>query len=218
MTLPPLSDPERALSLAYAPRGSRGALHALWLLDERLGHIVMEPNRPIAAIKLAWWREALERLDTAPPPPEPLLAALSAACATSAADGRTLARVAAGWDSLIDDGVDGEGDADRLLRHAGLRGQALFVSAAMMLGEPCPHCAAEGAIWAAATVPTSLTTTTTRSAALAALPVTGKRWPRKLRALGVLAVLGRARLRDPATPAGAPSHIARALWLGFSGR
>lgn len=217
MTLPPLSDPERSLSLAYAPRGSRGALHALWLLDERLGAIVIEPNRPIAAIKLAWWREALERLDTAPPPPEPLLAAL-AAVRTVGADGRMFARIAAGWDVLIDDGVDGESDADHLLRHARLRGGALFTAAAAMSGGQHAQLEREGALWAAATVPPVFANATVKLEALAALGATGARWPRRLRALGVLSTLGAARLRDPAARVGAPSRIARALWLGLSGR
>ncbi len=52
---------------------------ALWALDLELGSVVENASEPmIAEIKLAWWREALARLDTAPPPAQPLLQALAA--------------------------------------------------------------------------------------------------------------------------------------------
>jgi hypothetical protein len=67
-------DPERALTLVYAPARVRPALAALWRLDERLGSVVATTTEPmIGAIRLAWWREALEALDRGGPPDEPLL-------------------------------------------------------------------------------------------------------------------------------------------------
>ena len=70
----PIVDPERNLVLAYAPVRARAALATLWRLDERLGGVVATTSEPmIGRIRLAWWREALERLDQGGPPAEPLL-------------------------------------------------------------------------------------------------------------------------------------------------
>src|ERR1700760_3804181 len=72
-------DPDRRLALAYAPARARPALEALWRLDVTLGAVVARAReKMVARIRLAWWREALERLDAAPPPAEPLLEALAA--------------------------------------------------------------------------------------------------------------------------------------------
>ena len=76
-------DPDRRLVLAYAPGKARAALEALWRLDVTLGAVVAGAReKMVARIRLAWWREALERLDAAPPPAEPLLQALAAARAS----------------------------------------------------------------------------------------------------------------------------------------
>ena len=73
-----LADPERALAIAYAPAEHRPALTALFALDERLAGIVAATTEPtIGLIRLAWWRESLEKLDREPPPAEPLLQALA---------------------------------------------------------------------------------------------------------------------------------------------
>lgn len=209
MTLPRPCDPELALSLAYAPVAARAGLAALWMLDERMGGIVVEPNRPIAAIKLAWWREALDRLDRQAAPPEPLLAALAGEVVARGVSGARLAEIAAGWDALIDDEEHGE---SRTVRHARQRGAALFTAAAELLGGAGGiDVAAAGATWAAATIPAAFG----RANVPAVAPC---RWPRRLRALGVLAIFARARLRAPGDPPASPGRVARALWLGLSGR
>ena len=72
-------DPDRRLALAYAPAFARPALEALWRLDVTLGAALAAGREPmVSRIRLAWWREALERLDREAPPPEPVLAALAA--------------------------------------------------------------------------------------------------------------------------------------------
>ena len=66
-------DPERALALSYAVEG-RDALAALLALDDALARLLRSTREPaLGQMRLAWWREALERLDTAPPPAEPVL-------------------------------------------------------------------------------------------------------------------------------------------------
>jgi len=67
-------DPDRTLALAYVPTRHREAVHALWTLDAALGAVLTTGREPaIRQIRLAWWREALERLDGAPAPAEPAL-------------------------------------------------------------------------------------------------------------------------------------------------
>ena len=65
------ANPERVLALSYAGEG-RGALAALLALDDSLATLLRTTREPaLGQMRLAWWREALERLDTAPPPAEP---------------------------------------------------------------------------------------------------------------------------------------------------
>ena len=72
-------DPDRKLALAYVPAAARPAVEALWRLDVALAAILATGTQPlISQMRLAWWREALERLDHAPPPAEPVLQALAA--------------------------------------------------------------------------------------------------------------------------------------------
>jgi phytoene synthase len=72
-------DPDRILALAYVLAKRRAAVGALWRLDAALGDALAGGREPlIARIKLAWWREALEKLDREPPPPEPVLGDVAA--------------------------------------------------------------------------------------------------------------------------------------------
>ena len=61
----------------------------------------------LGAIRLAWWREALERLDANPPPPEPRLASGRAPSFCRAAiTGAMLAELEDGWATLLDEVPD----------------------------------------------------------------------------------------------------------------
>jgi phytoene synthase len=67
-------NPDVQLALGSAPEAARAALHALWAVDEALGKVLATGREPmVSRIRLAWWREALERLDREPPPKEPVL-------------------------------------------------------------------------------------------------------------------------------------------------
>src|SRR3546814_3968009 len=71
-------DPERWLAATYARRQARPGLAALFALDISLGRLVASTNEPmIGAIRIAWWREALEKLHQPPLPGEPVLQALA---------------------------------------------------------------------------------------------------------------------------------------------
>ena len=85
----------------------------------------------VSRIRLAWWREALERLDHAPPPAEPVLQAL-AAHVLPLVSGAELAAMEEGWAALLDEGLL---DSESLDRHAACRGGLLFRYSARLLGE-----------------------------------------------------------------------------------
>jgi phytoene synthase len=208
-----IHDPELALSLVHVPLARRAAIRLLWQLDERLGAIATAPNAPIAAIKLAWWREALERLDTAPPPAEPLLRAIADDLLPAGVSGAELAAIAGGWDALLDGDED---ESAMLARHARERGAGLFVLAARLLGGAgAIDVAAAGEVWALASLSPPLRAPATAMARGYHLP--RRRWPRRLRAIGMLAALARDQVARGPVEAGSPRRIARALWHGLSG-
>ncbi|WP_306286394.1 hypothetical protein [Sphingomonas sp. Ant20] len=76
-------------------------------------------------MRLTWWYEALGRLDTAPPPAEPVLQALARHVVPQVGSA-TLATIAEGWEALLETPLD---DA-AVERFARLRGGQLFAAAA----------------------------------------------------------------------------------------
>ncbi|WP_237828402.1 squalene/phytoene synthase family protein [Sandaracinobacteroides sayramensis] len=78
-------DRERWLSVLWAPREVRDSLLALHAYDLEQQRIVAEAKEPmLAEIRLAWWREQLEKLAAGRAAPgQPLLRALEAAATTS---------------------------------------------------------------------------------------------------------------------------------------
>ncbi|MEW9855557.1 squalene/phytoene synthase family protein [Novosphingobium sp. M1R2S20] len=65
------------LALVYAPRRAREQTLALLALDARLAELMRGSSEPmLAQLRLAWWREALERPTTGWPEGEPIFAAL----------------------------------------------------------------------------------------------------------------------------------------------
>ena len=95
-------------------------------IDDALGDVVASSTQPaLGAIRLAWWREALQRLDTAPPPPEPRLQAAAAELLPRGLTGEALATLEDGWSALLEEVPDRE--------RAAARGAALFRLAAKLL-------------------------------------------------------------------------------------
>lgn len=223
ISLPSVSDPERRLSLSYAPAGIRDALTTLWALDERFGTVIASTQEAgIGAIRLAWWREALARLDHAPTPAEPLLQAVAAQLLPRGVSGAALSALEDGWLPLL-----GALDAEGLADHARERGGRLFGLAARMLAaEPPAEVMLAGEGWALVDLafrvrdrPTAERAIGLAVARWAAIPA--YRWPRRLRALGVLAELARADTiagLDRPRAQGSPGRLARALWHGLTGR
>jgi 15-cis-phytoene synthase len=219
----PVADPERALVLAYAPARARAALAALWRLDERLGGVVAAAREPmIGAIRLAWWREALEALDHAPPPPEPLLVEIAATLLPEGISGKALAEIEAGWAALLQSDPP---DDDAIENHGRLRGWPLFFLAARLLaGAGCEQAGRAGEGWALADLgsrlsdPAAAARANARAAAVLR-ELTGFRWPAALRPLGALAMLARQDATSPqARRQGSPARLARIMFHRLTGR
>ena len=218
-----LSDPERELALAYAPARARAALGVLWRLDERLGEALAATYEPtLRAIRLAWWRDALAAFDSGSEARDPLLQAVSAHLLPAGLTGAELAGLSEGWAAIVDEPPDREA----LARHARLRGEPLFAFSARLLGgdnsADGAAIAAAGAGWVLGErlryLPPSARPEALSLARdhLTAAPI---RWPRPLRALGILTALARRdAARDASEPKGSPARVFRALALGISGR
>ena len=216
-------DPERALTLVYAPARLRPALAALWRLDERLGSVVATTTEPmIGAIRLAWWREALEALDRGPAPDEPLLREIAEALLPLGIRGVDLAAIEAGWAALLDGDPPDDGAIER---HGRLRGRLLFGLAAKIVGhEGSKEAAVAGEGWALIDLGSRMrdpvVTAHAKARARSCLAGFGSYyWPRALRPLGALAVLARqdAQAEGPRRQA-SPRRILRALFHRFTGR
>ena len=118
---------DRDLVCLYWPAELRSAFDALFAIDDVMAEVVASSTQPaLGAIRLAWWREALERLDRHPPPPEPRLAAAAAQLLPRGVTGAALAALEDGFATLLDE----EPDSDRL----GASGEVLFAIGATLLG------------------------------------------------------------------------------------
>jgi 15-cis-phytoene synthase len=208
-------DADRRLALAYVPARLRPALAALWRLDVTLGAVLATGREPmVGRIRLAWWREALERLDREPPPPEPVLQGI-AAHALPAAE---LAAMADGWAVLLDAGPLGEA---ALEEYAAARGGALFRHSARLLGLPDHPVEAAGRRWALVDLARRSADPDEAAAALARAGDGDPHWPKPLRPLGMLAMLAArdaARGGPPWETQGAPARMLRMLRHRLTGK
>jgi phytoene synthase len=167
----------------------------------------------IGRIRLAWWREALERLDRESPPKEPVLEGVATHLLPAGIGGAELAAMEDGWLAILGDEPV---EAEALATYAARRGGLLFDFSARLLGGQVSQLAAAGEAWALVDLARHSTEPHDVEAALAAarartLP---RRWPRALRPLGMLAVLADRDLRrGPAAweEPGAPPRTARML-------
>lgn len=120
---------DRDLVRLHWPVELRPAFDALFGIDRALAEIVQTSSQPaLGAIRLAWWREALQRLDHHPPPPEPRLQAATCELLPRGITGGMLAELEDGWATLLDE----EPDIERVAE----RGEKLFEVGARLLGAP----------------------------------------------------------------------------------
>ena len=132
---------DRDLVRLYWPAVLRPAFDALFAVDDALAEVVTSSTQPaLGAIRLAWWREAIERLDSKPPPPEPRLQAAANELLPRGISGRDLAGLEDGWATLLDEQPD--------IERIGERGARLFAIGAKLLGVHDPRIDAAGRLYA----------------------------------------------------------------------
>jgi phytoene synthase len=189
--------PERQLAVAHAPRLARASLATLFALDERLAGFVWRAKEPtIGLMRLVWWRDALARLDEAPPPGEPLLHA-AAALRPDRIAGHELAAMVEGWEALLD---DPDWSPETMAQHGKARGAQLFRLAGRVLGREHERIDAAGEGWALADLARQTADPAKAQALLDMAEVPLEKgivggWPHVLRPLGMLAVLAREDVR-----------------------
>lgn len=215
------ADLDRYLAILYAPVELRPALFALHALDVELATVARTTTEPmIGQIRLAWWREALEKLDTAPPPAQPVLEALAGHVLPRGVAGASLTRLEDGFLALIG------GEAVDARDYADARGGTLFEAAATALGVPpaaLPAARTAGIVWACAQALASAQPEDAAEARrvgiaahaeLRALP----RLPSSGRLLIGLAALARRDLDGEHPPhRGSPARQMRLLWSIITG-
>ena len=98
-----------------------------------MAEVVASATQPaLGAIKLAWWRESLEKLDDGPAPAEPRLQAAATELLTRGITGGELARLEEGWAALLET----EQERPAFIVAAEKRGPLLFELGARLLGSP----------------------------------------------------------------------------------
>lgn len=212
-------DVERRLVLTYMPTPeARAALAALFALDDKLAETLRTTSEPmLGQIRMQWWQDALAKLDSAPPPPEPVLQGVARDVLHAGVTGAAVGEIVDGWRVLLAAELD-----DAALRAHGARGRALFALAGRVAGaaktDPL-ELAGEG--WALADLSVKLSDpaealAARRMADAALAQACSARWSRNGRALGAMAQLARMDLAG--VPVGAPKRTLRALWHRISGR
>ena len=215
-------DADRALALTYVPVRHRPALETLWRLDAALGAVLAGGREPlISQIKLAWWRDSLEKLDHQKPPAEPLLQQAAAAILPTGVSGAELSRMEEGWTVLLSQEPL---TAPELGTYAAARGALLFRYSARMLGAELDDAmASAGEGWALVDLARHSNEVDAKAALAAARERLGEgfRWPAELRPLGMLARLARRdaeRGLAALEPHGAPARMWHMLGHRLTGR
>lgn len=204
---------DRELALLHTPAKVRAALEALWALDAALGDVVARSTEPaLGAIKLAWWREALEALDRSPPPAEPRLQAVAQELAPRGIGGARLAGLEAGWAALLQPEIEPGPVAGR--------GALLFAIGGDLLGASDDKLGDAGALYALASVARRGVPELFGPAGDCLQRISGHRFARRVRPLTMLA---RAAARDvarqePPEPEGSAARAAAMLAHRWSGR
>jgi phytoene synthase len=172
--------------------------------------VVTSSTQPaLGAIRLAWWREALERLDSGSPPPEPRLQAVASHLLPKGISGKALATLEDGWATLLDERPEWE----RIAR----RGSLLFEKGAKLLGGSDSRLSAAGRLFAFGQVARKQLLAPDHPIEELRL-LAGHRFPRELRPLTALARLAARDARqspaiDPeATPGRAVALLSHRLF------
>lgn len=205
------------LALSYAPARSRSLFLGFFALDSRLAAIIRQGREPILAqMRLAWWRETLEKKPDARPSGEPLLEVL----AEWRGEEQALVELTEGWEILLAEPPLPE---QQILRFGQARGSAV-AALARLSGEPAhaEPAARAGLLWAMADLASGVTEPSEKEVALSIVRRAAEepaRLPRALRPLAVLAGLARRSAARGGGPMldGASTGLL-AMRLGILGR
>ena len=201
---------DRELALLHIPARLREAFRALFAIDAAMADVVARSTDPaLARIKLAWWREQLEALDSGPPPAEPRLDAIAEHLLPRGISGAELAELEAGWATLLDPEVD-----PKLVAH---RGSALFKIGGKLLGSGDSMLGDAGALYALASVGRRGVPELFEAAGEALARIRRHRFERRARPLTMLARAA-ARDLDRQEPEGGRGRAASMLAHRWSGR
>jgi phytoene synthase len=201
---------DRELALLHVPSRLREAFRALLSIDTAMGDVVARASDPaLARIKLAWWREQLEALDSSPPPAEPRLNAVAEYLLPRGISGHEMAELEAGWATLLDEEFDPNLVAGR--------GAALFGIGGKLLGSNDPKLGDAGALYALASVARRGVPALFEPAGEALTRLRGHRFERRARPLTMLARAA-ARDIDKQEPEGSRGRAAAMLAHRWSGR
>lgn len=202
------------LALAYAPASARLPTLALLALDQRLAGLLRHSREPMMAqIRLAWWRETLDRDAAEWPQGEPLLAALR----SWNGEHRALVALVDGWEALTGEAPLGPEALEEMVNGRA----AAFAGLARALGRQREAEAAGsvGRRWALADLATKLNhpgeSVIVRRLAQAETGRTA-RVSRALRPLAVLEGLARDNLANGGQ--GSARTVLKALRIGLLGR
>jgi len=105
---------DRDLVRLYWPVDLRTAFDTLMDIDDAMADVVTRTSElGLAAIKLAWWRDSLNELDSAAPPHEPRLMAVARNLLHRGINRGSLAAIPAGWAALLDEHPDPDAIIER---------------------------------------------------------------------------------------------------------
>ena len=174
----------------------------------------------ISRIRLAWWRESLEKLDRERAPAEPVLEALSRHAIPAGVSGADLAAMEKGWAVLLSPEPLRPED---LQAYAAARGGLLFRHSGRLLGLAGADVEAGGEAWALVDLARHSADANDAKAALqlARTREVSSFWPSRLRPLGMLAMLARRDAEQGSgkwQPQGAPARMLRMLGHRLTGR
>jgi phytoene synthase len=137
-------DSDREVALSSLPSRLQPAFAALWAVDLAMADVVASTSDPaLGAIRLAWWREALQRLDLTEPPAEPRLQAVADHLMPRGISVAELAKLEDCWLALLEPFPWTVLTAE-LVR---VRGRILFGIGAKLLGLEAKEAEAAGALW-----------------------------------------------------------------------
>ncbi|MFC7537821.1 hypothetical protein ACFQPG_10660 [Sphingomonas sp. GCM10030256] len=198
---------DRDLVRLYWPPDLRPAFDALFAIEDAMAEVMAGASQPaLAAIKLAWWREALEKLDSQSAPAEPRLRAAAGEVLPRGVKGVELGRLEEGWAALLSEQPDPQAVLER--------GAVLFGLGARLLGgDESPGLAAAGRLYVA-----SQLLRRGRSPAGLDVPSHFPKMPRALRPLTGLAALARRDLGATIEPEATPGRAWTLLRHRLTGR